>query len=158
MLSFENTEIAFKSKSTPDLKKAYWLFKIVSSPIIVKIGKVATNFALSLRLPIRKIVKATIFKQFCGGTTIDDCEKTTNELYKFGIGTILDYSVEGKTSNEDFEKGNVYKTINLPNIGREAHTYLYHIINNYDNLADINVFLPGSVDTTHKMFKNNVRY
>ena len=48
MLSFENTEIAFKSKSTPDLKRAYWLFKIVSSPIIVKIGKVATNFALSL--------------------------------------------------------------------------------------------------------------
>ena len=57
MLSFENTEIAFKSKPTPDLKRAYWLFKIVYSPSIVKIGKVATNFALSLGLPIRKIVK-----------------------------------------------------------------------------------------------------
>jgi len=104
MLSFENTEIAFKSKSTPDLKKAYWLFKIVSSPIIVKIGKVATNFALSLRLPIRKIVKATIFKQFCGGESIEDCRNKMEELATFKVGTILDYSIEGKTTDEDFEQ------------------------------------------------------
>ncbi|NBW30092.1 MAG: proline dehydrogenase [Flavobacteriales bacterium] len=103
MLSFENTEIAFKSKSTPDLKRAYWLFKIVSSPIIVKIGKVATNFALSLRLPIRKIVKATIFKQFCGGESIEDCRNKMEELATFKVGTILDYSIEGKTTDEDFE-------------------------------------------------------
>ena len=104
MLSFENTEIAFKSKSTPDLKRAYWLFKIVSSPIIVKIGKVATNFALSLHLPIRKIVKATIFKQFCGGESIEDCRNKIEELATFKVGTILDYSIEGKTTDEDFEK------------------------------------------------------
>ena len=104
MLSFENTEIAFKSKSTPDLKRAYWLFKIVSSPIIVKIGKVATNFALSLRLPIRKIVKATIFKQFCGGESIEDCRNKMEELATFKVGTILDYSIEGKTTDEDFEQ------------------------------------------------------
>lgn len=104
MLSFENTEIAFKSKSTPDLKRAYWLFKIVSSPIIVKIGKVATNFALSLRLPIRKIVKATIFKQFCGGESIEDCRNKMEELATFKVGTILDYSIEGKTTYEDFEQ------------------------------------------------------
>lgn len=103
MLSFENTEIAFKSKSTPDLKRAYWLFKIVSSPIIVKIGKVAINFALSLRLPIRKIVKATIFKQFCGGESIEDCRNKMEELANFKVGTILDYSIEGKTTDEDFE-------------------------------------------------------
>ena len=104
MLSFENTEIAFKSKSTPDLKRAYWLFKIVSSPSIVKIGKVATNFALSLGLPIRKIVKSTIFKQFCGGETIEDCRNKMEELATYKVGTILDYSIEGKTTNEDFEK------------------------------------------------------
>ena len=104
MLSFENTEIAFKSKSTPDLKRAYWLFKIVSSPIIVKIGKVATNFALSLRFPIRKIVKATIFKQFCGGESIEDCRNKMEELATFKVGTILDYSIEGKTTDEDFEQ------------------------------------------------------
>ena len=104
MLSFENTEIAFKSKSTTDLKRAYWLFKIVSSSSIVKFGKVATNFALSLGLPIRKIVKATIFKQFCGGESIEDCRNKMEELATFKVGTILDYSIEGKTTDEDFEQ------------------------------------------------------
>jgi proline dehydrogenase len=103
-MDFNNTQIAFQSKSNNDLNRAYWLFKIIGYPSIVKIGKGLTNFAIKTHLPIESIIRKTIFKQFCGGTTIDDCEKTTNELYKFGIGTILDYSVEGKTSNEDFEK------------------------------------------------------
>lgn len=103
-MDFNNTQIAFQSKSDNDLNRAYWLFKIIGYPSIVKIGKGVTNFAIKAKLPIEGIIKKTIFKQFCGGTTINDCESTTKELYKFGIGTILDYSVEGKTSNEDFEK------------------------------------------------------
>ncbi|MFN5418515.1 MAG: proline dehydrogenase family protein [Flavobacteriia bacterium] len=104
MVSFENTEIAFKSKTDRDLNRAYWLFKIIGSPTMVKFGKSATNFALKTHLPIKGIIKKTIFSQFCGGETIDECEKTTANLGSFGIGTILDYSVEGKTSSEDFEK------------------------------------------------------
>lgn len=104
MISFENTEIAFKSKTDRDLNRAYWLFKIIGNPSIVKFGKSATNFALKTHLPIKGIVKKTIFSQFCGGETINDCEKAIKTLSSFGIGTILDYSVEGKTSSEDFEK------------------------------------------------------
>lgn len=104
MISFENTEIAFKSKSNKDLKRAYWLFKVVGSPSMVKFGKSATEFALKLRLPINGLIKSTIFKQFCGGESIHECDKTIELLGSFGIGTILDYSVEGKTSPEDFEK------------------------------------------------------
>jgi proline dehydrogenase len=103
-MDFNNTQIAFQGKTNKDLNRAYWLFKIIGFPSIVKIGKGLTNFAIKTHLPIETIIRKTIFKQFCGGTTINDCEETTNELYKFGIGTILDYSVEGKTSNEDFEK------------------------------------------------------
>lgn len=103
MISFDNTEIAFKSKSNKQLNKAYWLFKMVGSPAMVKMGKVATDVALKLHLPINGIVKATIFQQFCGGENIKECTPTINELGKFGVGTILDYSVEGKTSDEDFE-------------------------------------------------------
>lgn len=104
MVSFENTEIAFKSKSNKDLNRAYWLFKIIGNPSMVKFGKSATNFALHINLPIRGIIKSTIFKQFCGGETINECSSTMKNLGNFGIGTILDYSVEGKTSSEDFEK------------------------------------------------------
>ena len=35
-------------------------------------------------------------------------------------------------------------SINLPNVGREAHTFLFHIVNNYNNLADITVFVQGN--------------
>jgi proline dehydrogenase len=104
MVSFENTEIAFKSKSNKDLKRAYWLFKMVGNPSIVRFGKWATNASFKVHLPINGVVKATIFKQFCGGETINDCTNTIKQLNDFGIGTILDYSVEGKTSAEDFEK------------------------------------------------------
>ena len=104
MKQFNNTEIAFRSKSNQDLNRAYWLFKIIGYPSIVKIGKGFTTFALKSHLPINGIIRSTIFKQFCGGETINECEKVTSELYSYRIGTILDYSVEGKTSDEDFEK------------------------------------------------------
>jgi len=103
MINFDNTEIAFKNKSDKDLKQAYWLFKTVASPSMVKFGKVATNFAIKTKLPIKPLIKKTIFKQFCGGENINECYKTTKSLFEFGIGTILDYSIEGKTSDEDFE-------------------------------------------------------
>ena len=104
MISFDNTEIAFRSKSNRDLKRAYWLFKIIASPSIVKIGKLVTNTALKLNLPIQRPVKATIFRQFCGGESIAECDDAIKKLGEFGIGTILDYSVEGKTSDEDFDQ------------------------------------------------------
>ena len=104
MVSFDNTEVAFQSKTNKDLKRAYWLFKIIASPTFVKVGKFFTNFALKIGLPIRKPVKATIFKQFCGGETIEECAETIKHLGSFQVGTILDFSVEGKTSDEDFDK------------------------------------------------------
>lgn len=103
MISFENTEIAFKSKTDADLNRAYWLFKIVGNPALVKIGKWSTNSALKMRLPINGLIKKTIFSQFCGGETIAECAKAIEVLGNYGIGTILDYSVEGKTSEEDFD-------------------------------------------------------
>ena len=66
------------------------------------------------------------------------------------------YTVYNKGNNENFEKTNVTNIINLPNVGRESHTYLHHIINNYDNLKEINVFLPGSIDTNHTIFKKQL--
>jgi proline dehydrogenase len=103
MISFNNTEVAFKSKSDKDLKRAYRLFKIVGVPFLVKIGKPLTNFAIAAHLPIKGIIKSTIFKQFCGGETVSECEGKINELADSGIGTILDYSVEGKVKEADFD-------------------------------------------------------
>jgi proline dehydrogenase len=103
MISFENTEIAFSGKSNRELKMAYRLFKLVGNKITVKIGKQLTIIALKLRLPVKGLIKKTIFKQFCGGVDINECEATVAQLAKYNIGTILDYSVEGKESEADFD-------------------------------------------------------
>ena len=102
-LSLENTEIAFSGKTDAELKRAYWLFKLIASPFIMLCGKYLTIFALKINLPIRGMIKKTIFKQFCGGETIAECARTTQVLDKYNVGTILDYSVEGKNDRETFE-------------------------------------------------------
>jgi len=112
-VSFDDTRIAFASKSDDDLRKALWLFRVISSPTVMIIGKYLTLFALHLKLPISGIVKKTIFHQFCGGETIADCAQTTKILDAYRIGTILDYSVEGKDNEKDFEASfrEILKTI-----------------------------------------------
>jgi len=103
MLSFNNTEIAFAGKTNKDLNRSYWLFKLVSNSSFVNIGKSLTTFAIKTHLPIKGIIKATIFKQFCGGENIEECSRAIQELGKYHIGTILDYSVEGKETETDFD-------------------------------------------------------
>ncbi|MEN9399832.1 MAG: hypothetical protein RL632_933 [Bacteroidota bacterium] len=103
MLTFDNTEIAFGSKTNGDLRRAYILFRLVGNPRLVRFSKWFTDFCFRYRIPIRGMVKKTIFKQFCGGETIKECDRAIKLLGDFGIGTILDYSVEGKTSEADFD-------------------------------------------------------
>ena len=103
-LSFENTKIAFQSKSTTQLNKSYWLFKLISNSTLVNISPFLLKAALFLKIPIKSLIKKTIFEQFCGGESIEDCNKRILELSKFNIGTILDYSVEGKEREDDFNR------------------------------------------------------
>ncbi len=113
MISFDNTEIAFGGKSNSDLDWSYRLFNLMGKPWLVRVGKRLTNIAFKLRLPIKGLIKKTIFKQFCGGESIEDCDGKIAQLSKFNIGTILDYSVEGKESVTDLEatKNEIIDTI-----------------------------------------------
>jgi proline dehydrogenase len=101
MVSFDNTENAFKAKSNSELSRSYWLFKLIGNPLLVKAG--AGLGPLALNLGFQGLIKGTIFKQFVGGENIRDCSETVKELGNYNIGTILDYSVEGKESEKDFE-------------------------------------------------------
>jgi proline dehydrogenase len=102
-LNFDNTEIAFKNKSNGELNAGYWLFKIISSNFLTRVGPPITNFFLNIGLPIKGIIKATIFKHFCGGETIAECEQTIAQLASGKVGTILDYSVEGEEEEVVFD-------------------------------------------------------
>lgn len=102
-MNFNNTQVAFIDKSNADLKRSYWLFKIIGWNWLIKIGPTLLNIFMPLYFPI-PIIRATIFKQFCGGESIADCDKTIEELSKNNVKTILDYSVEGKQEENVFEE------------------------------------------------------
>ena len=101
MVSFDNTENAFKAKTNSELNRSYWLFKLIGNPALVRMG--AGVGPLALNLGFKGLIKSTIFQQFVGGETIQDCAEAIAALGKYNIGTILDYSVEGKESEADFE-------------------------------------------------------
>lgn len=115
MISFENTEIAFSDRSNKELNRSYWLFRLVGNPTLVKLGKIGLSIGLSLRLPIKRIIRATVFEHFCGGESIGNCEETIERLHQKGISTLLDYSAEGKESEEDFDNSceEVLRTVSI---------------------------------------------
>jgi proline dehydrogenase len=112
-LDFTDTATAFADKSDAQLKEKYRIFRMLNSPFLNAIGSGAARFALSLGLPVQGLIKNSIFAQFCGGETIDECEGTVEKLAASNIGSILDYSIEGKSSEDDFDrtKDEIIRTI-----------------------------------------------
>ena len=102
MVDFSNTEIAFASMSDQELKNAARLFGMMNKKWLVSIGSQLGLVAIKMRLPINTLVKNTIFKQFCGGTTLLECQPTVNKLHEHNVLTILDYGAEGKCTEEAF--------------------------------------------------------
>lgn len=102
-IDFNNTEVAFESKSNADLNKAYILFKTIASPNIVKMGEKMLNFALGIHFPINWAVKPTIYEHFVGGESIMSSNAAIRKLERYNVKAILDYSVEGKEEAEDIQ-------------------------------------------------------
>lgn len=93
---FDNTEIAFKSKTNGELKKAKVIFLLIGRDWVVTLGKRLIQFALFLKIPIGSFVRP-VFLHFCGGETVSECKPMVDKLGQFNVGSILDYSVEGST-------------------------------------------------------------
>ncbi len=102
-VSFDNLENSFSFRSNHEIRRAYWLFKAIGVPAVVKFGSNLANAALKYHIPVKGIIRKTIFRHFCGGEDINDCAFTINRLGQLGVGSILDYSVEGKEDEVEFE-------------------------------------------------------
>jgi proline dehydrogenase len=100
MLDFNNTEIAFASKSMSELKNARLLFSVMKRPGVVKMGKIASQIALKIHFPLAWIVKPTLYKQFVGGETLRDCSRYIDLLKANNVMSTLDYSAESKQTPE----------------------------------------------------------
>ena len=103
-INFEDTEIAFERKSNRELHKMRWLFNMMSNNWLVNIGSKASLLGLRMGLPIRGLIKSTIFEQFCGGESLEDSRKSIKALAQYGVETVLDYGAEAKDTEEEFDK------------------------------------------------------
>ena len=115
---FDNTEIAFSLKSDSELERAYFLFKMISVEPLVRIGTAATNFALKAHLPIEGLIRSTVFDHFCGGVNEEDCMQVIENMYEKGVSSVLDYSVEGKESEAEFDFA-LNKTLKIIDFAKE---------------------------------------
>ena len=100
---FNNTEVAFSLKSDTELDRAYFLFKMIDNQPLVRIGTAVTNFALKAHLPVEGLIRATVFDHFCGGVNEVDCLSVVDKMFTKGVSSVLDYSVEGKEEEEQFD-------------------------------------------------------
>ncbi|AXY78244.1 proline dehydrogenase [Paraflavitalea soli] len=103
VISFDNTEYAFAYKTDQELKKANFLFSSMGYGSLVKLGTRFTPWAIRVGLPIKGLIRNTIFKQFVGGETLEETARVANRLEQFGVQVILDYGVEGKEGEENFD-------------------------------------------------------
>lgn len=102
-LDFSDTKTAFAYKTDKELKQSLWLFNMMNRPMLVKLGTTAALLAMKLRVPfVIAALKATIFKQFCAGTTLLESQKVIELLEAHNVYSILDYGVEAKENEEDF--------------------------------------------------------
>ena len=112
-INFQDTATAFADKTDGELKRKFRMFKLMNSPLLTNFGTKFTGLLLKLRLPVKGLIKRTVFRQFCGGETIEESQTTIDKLGESKIGTILDYSVEGKSSNTVFDstKNEIVRTV-----------------------------------------------
>lgn len=146
---FENTEIAFALKSDTELERAYFLFKMIAIEPLVKIGAAATNFALKAHLPIEGLIRSTVFDHFCGGINEEDCLPVIDKMYNLGVSSVLDYSVEGKENETEFDSA-MHIILKIIDFAKEkeampfavfkpsgfGRSNLYHKVSNEEMLSD----------------------
>ena len=102
-ISFEDTKTAFAYKTTKELKRAKFLFESMGKQWLVNLGLWFTPLALKLGLPVKGLIRKTIFSQFVGGETLEETSAVAEKLGQFNVHVILDYGVEGKSGEENFD-------------------------------------------------------
>jgi proline dehydrogenase len=102
-ISFDNTETAFAHKSNKELKEAHWIFSTMKHQWLVKLGVRITPWAIRSGLPVKGLIRNTIFEQFVGGETLAETARVAKKLGSSNVKVILDYGVEGKEGEKNFD-------------------------------------------------------
>lgn len=103
-IDFNDTQIAFSGKTDKELKWEYWMFNLMSKSTLTNMLGALAQISLKLHLPVKWMIKKTVYKQFCGGESLKETIAVLNKLEKYNIGAIIDYGVEGKETEVEFER------------------------------------------------------
>ncbi|MBI3138580.1 MAG: proline dehydrogenase family protein [Sphingobacteriales bacterium] len=103
-ISFDNTQVAFEYKTDKQLKKAHFLFSMMGKPWLVKIGTRLAPWSINAGLPVKGMIRNTIFSQFVGGETLEETAAVAKTLGEYNVKIILDYGVEGKQGEDNFDQ------------------------------------------------------
>ncbi len=115
---FEDTATAFDLKTDVELERAYFLFKMIANEPLVKIGTAVTNLAIKAHLPVEGLIRATVFDHFCGGVNERDCMSVVDKLWDKEVCSVLDYSVEGKDTEDPLDDA-LEKTLKILDFVKE---------------------------------------
>lgn len=167
-ISFENTATAFEYKSNGELKKAKFLFGSMTMDWLVKLGTKLTPWIIKSGLPVRGLIRKTIFSQFVGGETLGETTKVVDKLGKFNVKVILDYGVEGKEGEENFDQAtdNFIKVIeyaasqpNIPFISVKLTGFArFELLKKLDAAANYDDTINGIVATSILTKDENVEW
>jgi proline dehydrogenase len=154
-ISFDNTKTAFASKTDKQLKNARFIFESMAKYWLVKLGLWFTPIGLKIGLPIKGLIKKTIFNQFVGGETLEKTSSTVENLAKFNVKVILDYGVEGKEGEENFDHTvqefltvirYASKQPNIPFISVKLTGFArFDLLQKIDSLSDYEEIIQGKI-------------
>tara|TARA_Y100000996_G_scaffold294729_1_gene233230 strand:+ start:2489 stop:3718 length:1230 start_codon:yes stop_codon:yes gene_type:complete len=115
IVDFNDTKTAFELKSNKELRRAFYLFKLISYPFLVTLGKALVFLSIKLRLPVNFIIKNTVFDHFCAGINDVDSVRVVDSLASRNVSSYLHYSVEAAQSNADYDQclESTLKTIDI---------------------------------------------
>ena len=100
---FDDTQVAFKMKKNFHLYNAIFLFNIITRKLLVTVFTNLTLLMLKMKLPVKWILKRTIYKHFCGGVDLIECQEIISGMHSMNVHSILDYSIEGQKNELSFD-------------------------------------------------------
>lgn len=120
-IDLNNTKNGFAGYTDSELRKSLLLFRMIANPNLARFGPKIASLSLKLGFPVRSLIKDSLFGQFCGGETLEECLPKIEKLGANGVGTILDFATEAVTDEEGFDRvfEHVAETVELA--GKNPH-------------------------------------
>ncbi|XP_004566773.2 proline dehydrogenase 1, mitochondrial isoform X2 [Maylandia zebra] len=129
-VDFEQTREAYKSKDSLELLRSLVVFKLCSYDFLVDKNKEVMDLAKKIlgQKTFDQFMKMTFYGQFVAGEDHNDIKPLIQKNHSYGVGSVLDYSVEEDISQEEAERKEMDSCVSAAekeNIGKDHRERKY---------------------------------